>query len=207
MYLRHTRVRKNGKTHTYWLLVQSVRVGTKVRQQVVASLGKLDAKGRQRAKAYAAKLTGRRLHPGLFEPRDEQIADVASVKLKAVRLERTRRFGDVYVGLALWHALQLDDVFERLMPEGREDVRWSTLAAAMVICRLCMPSSELNLAEDLYRQTALDDLLGIPEDKVNVAACTAGSIGSWCTRTQSSSTCATGWGRCSTSSTTCCSTT
>jgi transposase len=149
-------------------LVQSVRIGGKVRQQVVASLGKLDAKGRKRAMAYAAKLTGRRLHPSLFEPRDEEITDIASVRLKSVRLERTRRFGDVYVGLALWHALQLDDVFERLMPEGREDVRWSTLAAAMVICRLCMPSSELNLAEDLYRQTALDDLLGIPEDKVNV---------------------------------------
>lgn len=30
-----------------------------------------------------------------------------------------------------------------------------------------MPSSDLRIAESLYRQTALDDLLGIPEDKVN----------------------------------------
>ena len=167
MYLRYKRVRKNGKTHTYWLLVRSVRHGKKVRQEVVATLGKLDARGRSRARAYADKITGRRLQPGLFEPRDEATADIASVHLKAVRVERARRFGDVYLGLAIWHALKLDEAFERLIPEGREDIRWSSLAAVLVICRLCMPSSELSLAEDLYRQTALDDLLGIPEARVN----------------------------------------
>jgi hypothetical protein len=76
VYLRHKRIRKNGKTHTYWLLVRSVRCGGKVRQEVVATLGKLDAKGQSRAKAYANKLTGRRMHPSLFEPRDEIAADV-----------------------------------------------------------------------------------------------------------------------------------
>lgn len=167
MYLRHKRIRKNGKTHTYWLLVRSVRVGGKVRQEVVATLGKLDAKGQSRAKAYANKLTGRRMHPSLFEPRDELAADVASVQLKAVRIERARRFGDVFVGLSLWHALQLDEAFYRLMPEGREDLPWASMAAIQVICRLCMPSSDLHIAESLYRQTALDDLLGIPEEKIN----------------------------------------
>ena len=167
MYLRHKRVRKNGKTHTYWLLVRSVRHGNRVRQEVVATLGKLDARGRSRARAYADKITGRRVEPSLFEPPDEPAADVESIRLKAVRVERTRRFGHVCLGLSLWHALQLDDAFDQLIPEGREDVRWSSLAAALVICRLCMPSSELNLAEDLYRQTALDDLLGVPETKIN----------------------------------------
>ena len=167
MYLRHTKIRKNGKEHTYWLLVRSVRYGNRVRQEVVASLGKLDARGRRRARAYADRITGRRLEPSLFEPIDTEGAAIAKVRLKRVELERSRRFGDVFLGLAVWHALQLDDAFARLLPEGREDVPWSSLAAALAICRLCMPSSELSLAEDLYRQTALDNLLGIPVEKIN----------------------------------------
>ena len=30
MYLRHSTIKKNGKTHTYWRLVKSERVGNKV---------------------------------------------------------------------------------------------------------------------------------------------------------------------------------
>jgi len=167
MYLRHTTIRKNGKAHTYWRLVRSVRVGSKVRQQTVATLGKLDAKGRRRARALAGRITGKRLPPSLFEPPEPEIDSVARVRVKEVRLERARRFGDVFLGLNLWHALELDQVLERLMPRGREDIPWSTMAAAMVICRLCMPSSELHLAEELYRQTSLDNLLGLREDKLN----------------------------------------
>jgi len=46
MYLRHTTRVKDGKAHTYWRLVRSVRVGRKVVQQTVAQLGELDAEGR-----------------------------------------------------------------------------------------------------------------------------------------------------------------
>ena len=46
MYLRYTTLRKDGKTHTYWRLVRSVRVGRRVHQQTVAQLGELDARGR-----------------------------------------------------------------------------------------------------------------------------------------------------------------
>src|SRR6185295_13365589 len=42
-----------------------------------------------------------------------------------------------------------------------------TMAAVLVIARLCEPSSELHLAEDWFRRTALGDLLNIPEDKIN----------------------------------------
>src|SRR5712692_9366586 len=58
MYLRHTTVTKNGKTHTYWRLVRSVRTGNRVRQQTVAQLGELDAAGRVRARALAESIDG-----------------------------------------------------------------------------------------------------------------------------------------------------
>jgi transposase len=167
VYLRHTTIKKNGKQHVYWRLVQSVRVGRRVRQKTVAMLGKLSAEGRRKARAFADHLTGRRTHPSLFEPPEPTVDSAAMIRVKDVRLERSRRFGDVFVGVALWHVLQFDKLFHRLMRRGNEDVPWSSLVAAMVICRLCNPSSELHMAEVLFRQTALDDLLGIPEEKVN----------------------------------------
>ena len=41
------------------------------------------------------------------------------------------------------------------------------MAAVLVIARLCEPSSELHIAEDWYRRTALEDLLGVPAEQVN----------------------------------------
>jgi transposase len=82
-------------------------------------------------------------------------------------LERGRRFGDVWLAWRLWQTLGLDAWFEKRLPRGREDVSWSLMAAVLVIARLCEPSSELHIAEDWSRRTALDDLLGLPEAKVN----------------------------------------
>ena len=67
MYLRHTTVTKNGKAHTYWRLVRSVRSGNRVRQQTVAQLGELDAAGRVRARALADAIIGVERQPGLFD--------------------------------------------------------------------------------------------------------------------------------------------
>lgn len=58
MYLRYAVRKKDGKTHKYWKLVRSVRIGKKVRQEVVAHLGELDAKGRLRASELARRLGG-----------------------------------------------------------------------------------------------------------------------------------------------------
>jgi len=166
MYLRHTTVRKNGKTHTYWRLVRSVRVRRKVRQETVACLGELNARGRARARALAAKIAGRPVQGELFEPPSD-VPETVTVRVGEVRVERGRRFGDVWLGWWLWHALELGGLLERLLPFGEEDVPWPAMAAVLVLARLCEPSSELHIAEDWFRQTALDDLLGVPQEKVN----------------------------------------
>jgi transposase len=167
VYLRHTTIRRNGKSLTYWHLVRSVRHGRRVRQEIVATLGRLDARGRGKARALADWITGKRCSPSLFEPAESDADATAHVDLKKVHVERSRRFGDVFLGLALWRSLHLDDLFDRLLPEGKEDVPWSTLAAIHTILRLCSPSSDLAIAEDLYRKTSLEDLLGVPAEKVN----------------------------------------
>jgi transposase len=167
MYLRHTTRKKNGKTHVYWQLVRSVRHGRKVVQQTVAQLGELDAQGRARARALACSITGETADGAqrrLFEA-DEAI-DAVPVALARVRLERSRAFGAVWLGWVLWQALKLDELCGQLLPAGRESVAWADMVATLVIGRLCEPSSELHVAEQWYRTTALEDLLQIPTASV-----------------------------------------
>ncbi len=165
MYLRHTTIQKSGKTHTYWRLVRSVRQGSKVRQETVAYLGELDKAGRLKAKALKDSILGSVSEADLFESRETAVG--ASVDLENVHLERARRFGDVWLGWTLWRALGLEELLSEWIPEGREEVSWASMAAILVIARLCEPSSELHIAEDWYRRTALEDLLGIAPEKVN----------------------------------------
>jgi hypothetical protein len=41
------------------------------------------------------------------------------------------------------------------------------MVLALVLCRLCDPSSELHIAEHFYEHSGMADLLGIPAQKVN----------------------------------------
>ena len=185
MYLRHSAVTKNGKTHTYWRLVRSVRVGRTVRQETVAQLGELDARGRIAARHLAESLVGLERQPGLFQ--DETPSEPITVDPTRLRLERCRRFGDVWLAWRLWQALGLDRWLSERLPRGREAVPWDVMAAVLVIARLCEPSRELHIAEDWFRRTALDDLLGLPAAKVNDDGSTAHSIVCCLTRTHWSS--------------------
>ena len=167
MYLRHTTRRKDGKTHVYWQLVRSVRHGRKVVQETVARLGELDAEGRARATRLAREITGRgneSLQGNLFD-RSAPV-EAVKVQLDAVRLECSRSFGAVWLGWTLWRALNLDELLCALLPRGREAVAWADVIAILVIGRLCEPSSELHVAEQWYRTTALEDLLGVTPESV-----------------------------------------
>jgi hypothetical protein len=166
MYLRHTTVRKDGKVHTYWRLVRSVRRDGKIVQETVTQLGELDAEGRLRAAELARRMTGRPDQLDLFEG-GERPTGAVRVRLDGVRLEHLRRFGDIWLGWKLWRALGLDRLLEDLVPAGREQVSWPLMAAILVLARLCEPSSDLHIAEDWYRGTALEDILGVPAERVN----------------------------------------
>ena len=165
MYLRHTTIRKDGKVHRYWRVVRSVRVGRRVIQQTVAQLGELDEQGRLQARALAHRLIGTPERAQLFDDGSEQLT--VSVRLKGIRIERPRQFGDVYLALALWRGTGLEGLCERLLPIGKERIAWSKMAAVLVTARFCEPSSELHIAEDWYRRTALSDLLQLDDEEVN----------------------------------------
>ena len=140
--------------------MRSVRFGSKVRQEVVAHLGELDAEGRARAAALAEQFVGRRrpAERELFTSAPGPEATPSKVLLDEVRVERARSFGEVWLAWKLWQALGLDGFCRARLGVGRERVPWWGVAAILVIARLCEPSSELHIAEDWYRRTALEDI-------------------------------------------------
>ena len=111
------RPKKDGKVHRYWRLVRSVRVGRRVIQQTVAQLGELDARGRLQARALARRLIGTPEQAGAVRRRQQHVT--VPVRLKGVRIERSRQFGDVYLALALWRGIGLGDLCEQLLPLGQ----------------------------------------------------------------------------------------
>lgn len=165
MYLRHTIRKKDGKVHRYWCLVRSVRVGRRVIQQTVAHLGELDEHGRVEARRLARRLIGAPEQAPLFDDGSEHLTVPA--RLKGIRVERSRQFGEVYLALALWRGTGLEELCERLLPIGKERIAWAKMAAVLVMARFCQPSSELHIAEDWYRRTALADLLQLGDEEIN----------------------------------------
>ncbi len=174
MFLRRKNKSSRGVGYSYWSLCETHRTARGPRQRVVASLGKLgetETAGWSELSALLAgeagpKVAGTPELPGLAPvgtpaPRWEQV-DVGGV-----RVERTRDFGEVYLGLALWRRLKLDELLRTLLPAGRESVDWARIAALLTIARFCAQRSELGIAEHWYETTALDDLLGVAPELVN----------------------------------------
>src|SRR5208337_4374956 len=135
MFLRHRIRRKDGKIHRYWRLVRSVRVGRRVIQQTVAQLGELDEHGRLEARALARQLIGAPEQARLFDDGSRDVT--VPVRLKGIRIERSRQFGDVYLALALWRGTGLAQLCEQLLAAGKEQVAWEKMAAVLVAARLC----------------------------------------------------------------------
>ena len=170
MFLRRNKRKKKGETYEYWTLVESVRTSRGPRQRVVATIGKLpglDEETRVGWEHIADILDGRVRQRDFLKPAEPDPPEWATVDIKGMIVERLRRFGDVYLGLALWRRLGLDRFFNDAMEPGREEIPWSTMACILSLARFCAPSSELQISDFWYGKTALDDLLGVPEEKVN----------------------------------------
>ena len=170
MFLRrHTR-KKSGTVYEYWTLVESVRTSRGPRQRTVTTIGKLpglDEEARVGWEQIGAILDGKVRQADLLAGSQADPPEWATVDVRGLRVERLRRFGDVFLGLALWRRLGLDGFFDEAMERGREEIAWSTMACLLVLARFCAPSSELQIADFWYGKTALEDLLGVPAEKVN----------------------------------------
>lgn len=169
MFLKPNRKAYDGVTYEYWSLVESVRTADGPRQRTVATLGKLpglDDEARVGWEHIGEILDGR-LHQRDLLKADPEPPAWATVDTSRMRVERLRRFGEVYLGLALWCRLKLDAFFDEAMAPGREEIPWGVMACILTLARFCAPSSELHIAESWYAKTALEDILGVAPEKVN----------------------------------------
>ena len=102
MFLRELRPKKDGKEHSYWSLVETVRTPEGPRQRTLCYLGELNtsAQGRWQKTLAVFNEQGEsrqlKLFPSEVEP-PENDPDVARVLLKKVRLERPRQLGNCFL--------------------------------------------------------------------------------------------------------------
>jgi transposase len=172
MFLRSHQRSKDGKDHTYWSLVETVRTVDGPRQRTLCYLGELNgwAQARWLKSIEVFNEQGEAQQLKLFPSQIEAPADdpqVARVLVDGVRLERTRQFGAAFLGWELWKHLELDRFFAAAVDGDGAEVPGSRVAALLAINRLCAPGSELAIEQRWYPSTALDDLLEIEEGKIN----------------------------------------
>lgn len=176
MFLRRHRKKIEGVEYDYWTLCESIRTAAGPRQRVIASLGKL-AGGEAHSEAGWEQLEAL-LEGGPLARQKELRGSAAGVAsqgeqqwemadLGALRVERVRDFGEVWLGLALWHRLGLHRLLEELIEPGKEQVSWPQMAAILTVARFCAQPSELGIAEHWYERTALEDITGIPLSRIN----------------------------------------
>ena len=184
MFIRQCYRTKNGRRHGYWALVESYRTAGGPRQRVVAWLGKLDEAGRlgvQQAADDATHVDQSTSSPAAKRPQpvgrqkrfefDDDSSTVqprwVEVNAAGVRVENLRQFGGPWLALHLIRTLQLETFLKHAIPEGREQVGWDVSSLILIIARLLEPASELFTAEQWYPKTALPDLLGVSEERID----------------------------------------
>ena len=165
MFIRPCVRRKNGKRHAYWALVESYRTDRGPRQRVVAYLGEIDEALRRGVQRAAEPRAVRDRQQSLFEERTAP--QHVEVDVSKVRVESCREFGGPWLAWQLIQQLGLDEFLQQSIPSDNADIEWAVMSLVLVIARLCRPSSELHIAEHFYGQTALADILGVPDEKVN----------------------------------------
>lgn len=172
VFLKSHPRRKDGKSHQYYSLVESVRTARGSRHRVLAYLGELNdsTETAWRKAVLLFNGEGQQEQLELFASGTPDLPSgerVVQVRLDGVRWERPRDFGDLFVAQHIWKLLGLDKLLATEMAGSEADVPWNVMAFILCAARLLAPSSELAIGESFYPRTALDDIAGVPVEKVN----------------------------------------
>src|SRR5882757_3287267 len=168
MFLRQTQRKKDGKTHSYWSVVENQRVADgRVVQRHVLYLGEISpsqaAAWRKSVEVFDED-AGHARTLALF-PEDHAAVvasdnSVVQLRLSEMRLCRPRQWGACWLAGQLWSELQLDQFWADRLPPNRKRTRWDQVLQVLVSYRLIAPGSEWKLHRDWFGRSAMGDLLG-----------------------------------------------
>jgi transposase len=174
MFLRRLHQTRNGRTYTYYSLVETVRSPTgAVRQRTICYLGRLDNLRPPDWLRIAERLPDPAWLPRLQAevgyvppPAGGPVATIEVIP-DSLSWAQPRRLGDVYVALRAWQYLGLDRLLQRLLGGVRTRVPMPVIAALITVNRLVEPRSERGIYHWLPH-TALPDLLNYPPARLTL---------------------------------------
>jgi len=165
MFLKRRTRTKDGKTHVYYSVCESLRVSRdRVVQRQLLHLGELNT---PQLDSWQHSLDvlhedGQHRQLRLFTDREQAAPndpDVVEVKLSSSAVKAPRRFGDGWVAIQLWDDLGLRAFWQGTLADSPGDVPWHEVLELLVVNRLLAPRSELFVHEKWFPQTALEGLL------------------------------------------------
>ena len=167
MFLRSQVRKKDGKTHTYWSVVENKRLHDgRGAQRQVFYLGEINdsphASWRKTFEAHAPD-SAATSQIALFphdRPAPEGDDRVVRIRLDELSLHHPRQWGGCWLALELYRQLGLGTFFAAHLPASRKGTRWDQILQVLVTQRLLAPGSEWHLHRDWFERTALADLLG-----------------------------------------------
>jgi transposase len=137
----YVRVSKSGN-RSYLQIVEGYRdEAGRVKQKVIANLGRLDKMGE---KNLSALIHGLQRAVGRPETLPEP-----------PKFDTAKAFGDVWVLHQLWHELGLSDALRRALRSSRRQFDAEALVRAMVFNRLIDPTSKVGVVEWLRAETSM----------------------------------------------------
>ena len=116
MFLRASQRKKNGKTHTYWSIVENKRLpDQRIVQRHVLYLGEINSSQhyawRKSISVFSEEDPQQGQTLALFpEDRIPQARDqtVLAIRINEIRLHRPRQFGACWLGAFLYYDLRLE---------------------------------------------------------------------------------------------------
>jgi Transposase DDE domain len=169
MFLKCSTRHKDGKEHRSWSVVESHRIGRRVRQRHVLYLGEINDSQRlawQKSIEVFDEQQGQSCQCVLFpEDRNPPPSPTPSVQvcLDRLRLSHPRTWGACWLGDQLWRELHLESFFAARLGCSREGTEWEKILRLLTLYRLLSPGSEWRLHRHWFGTTALADLLGVDE--------------------------------------------